>query len=161
MESVSQNPQVMVAAPMVQPVLSPLTASAILLVLTVDDGGEAEVRMLLEDLSGLVRPVSFRSPEAGLAVVAGIVSAAWDRLFSGPRPAELHPFKALHDTKHQAPSTSGDVLVHVRAAAMDQRDRQRRTLPARRATGRSGSGISGTLRSNQQQDQGCAMGIAR
>ena len=38
------------AAPEPQPVLSPLTASAIFLVVTVDPGGEEAVRDLLADL---------------------------------------------------------------------------------------------------------------
>jgi porphyrinogen peroxidase len=121
MATLSQSPTAVVAAPEVaQPVLTPLTASAIFLVLTIDDGGEPVVRDLLADLSGLVRTVSFRSPQGGLAVVAGIGSEAWNRLFSGPRPAELHPFRALEGDKHRAVSTPGDLLFHIRAATMDQ-----------------------------------------
>ena len=96
MANVEQGPEAVEGPPPVaQPVLTPLTASAVILVLTIDDGGEPVVRDLLADLSGLGRTVSFRSPEAGLAVVAGVGSAAWDRLFSGPRPVELHPFQVL------------------------------------------------------------------
>jgi porphyrinogen peroxidase len=102
-----------------QPVLTPLTVSAIFLVLTIDDGGENVVWDLLTDLSGLIRTVSFRAPEAGLAVVAGVGSAAWDRLFAGPRPAELHAFRALDGGRHRAKATPGDLLFHFRAATMD------------------------------------------
>ncbi len=104
---------------MAQPVLTPLTASAIILVLTIDEGGEPAVRELLADLSGLARTVSFRSPEGGLAVVAGIGSDAWDALFAGARPAHLHPFAALDGGRHRAVSTPGDLLFHVRSATMD------------------------------------------
>jgi porphyrinogen peroxidase len=114
----SQNPTA-VAPPAAQPVLTALTASAIFLVLTVDDGGEPVVHDLLADLSGLVRTVGFRSPEGGLAVVAGVGSSAWDRLFTGPRPAELHPFQPLDGPRHQAVATPGDLLFHIRAATMD------------------------------------------
>jgi putative iron-dependent peroxidase len=96
-----------------------LTASAVFLVLTIDHGGQPVVRDLLTDLSGLARTVAFRSPEGGLAVVAGVGSAAWDRLFAGPRPAELHPFRALDGGRHQAVATPGDLLFHLRAATMD------------------------------------------
>jgi porphyrinogen peroxidase len=121
MATLSQSPTAVVAAPEVaQPVLTPLTASAIFLVLTIHDGDEQVVRDLLTDLSGLVRTVSFRSPQGGLAVVAGIGSDAWDRLFSGPRPAELHQLRALEGDKHRAVSTPGDLLFHIRAATMDQ-----------------------------------------
>jgi len=102
-----------------QPVLAPLTAAAIFLVLTIEPGGEDAVRDLLTDWAGLQRAVGFRVPEAPLACVAGIGSGAWDRLFSGPRPAELHPFRELAGTVHRAVSTPGDLLFHVRHERMD------------------------------------------
>jgi putative iron-dependent peroxidase len=102
-----------------QPVLAPLTAAAIFLVLTIEPGREAAVRDLLTDWAGLQRSVGFRVPEAPLGCVAGIGSAAWDRLFSGPRPAELHPFRELAGTVHRAVSTPGDLLFHVRHERMD------------------------------------------
>ena len=80
---------------MPQPVLTPLSAAAIFLVVTVNPGGEATARDLLEDVSALSRSVGFRIPGAGLAAVVGVGSDAWGRLFSGPRPAELHPFREL------------------------------------------------------------------
>jgi porphyrinogen peroxidase len=102
-----------------QPILTSLTETAIFLVVTVDPGAETVVRDLLADLGGLQRTVGFRVPGGGLTAVAGIGSAAWDRLYSGPRPAELHPFKELNGTKHRAVSTPGDILFHVRAHQMD------------------------------------------
>jgi putative iron-dependent peroxidase len=63
--------------------------------------------------------VGFRDPAKQLSVVASIGSDAWDRLFSGPRPAELHPFVELNGPRHHAPSTPGDLLFHIRAEAMD------------------------------------------
>jgi putative iron-dependent peroxidase len=118
MATFSQNPAA-VASPVAQPVLTALTRSAVFLVLTINDGGEAVARELLADLSGLARTVGFRSPEGGLAVVAGVGSEAWDRLFDGPRPAELHLFRALDGGRHQALATPGDLLFHIRAASMD------------------------------------------
>jgi putative iron-dependent peroxidase len=102
-----------------QPVLALLTAAAIFLVLTIEPGGEAAVRDLLGGWAGLQRAVGFRAPGAGMACVAGIGSSGWDRLFSGPRPAELHPFCELTGTVHSAPSTPGDLLFHVRQERMD------------------------------------------
>jgi len=102
-----------------QPVLSPLTAAAVFLVLTIASGGEQAVRDLLPDLAGLERSVGFRLPEGSLAVVAAIGSDAWDRLFAGPRPAELHPFRELAGDRHRAPATPGDLLFHIRANRMD------------------------------------------
>src|SRR5580658_10588571 len=119
MANVVQSPEAVVDQAVAQPVLTPLTASAVILVLRIDDGGESEVHDLLADLSGLARTVGFRSPDGGLAVVAGVGSAAWDHLFAGPRPAELHPFKALDGTPHRAVATPGDLLFHIRAATLD------------------------------------------
>jgi putative iron-dependent peroxidase len=119
MANVSQTPAAVVGPGVAQPVLTPLTASAVILVLAIDGDGEPEIHSLLADLSGLARTVAFRAPEGGLAVVAGLGSAAWDRLFTGPRPAELHPFQALDGGPHVAVSTPGDLLFHIRAATMD------------------------------------------
>ena len=105
--------------PTPQPVLTPLTSSAIFLVATINQGGEAAVHDLIADLSSLQRAVGFRIPDGRLAGVAGIGSDAWDRLFRGPRPAELHPFRELHGPRHRAPSTAGDLLFHIRAREMD------------------------------------------
>jgi len=102
-----------------QAVLTPLTAAAIFLVATIEPGAEGAVRELLVDLSGLVRTVGFRVPTAGLALVTGIGSDAWDRLFAGPRPAELHPFNELDGARHRAVSTPGDLLFHLRATQTD------------------------------------------
>jgi porphyrinogen peroxidase len=108
-----------VAAARPQPILTPLTPAAIFLVATIDDGGEQRVYDGLGELSGLVRAVGFRVPSSNLNVVAGIGSAAWDRLFTGPRPAKLHQFTALDGGRHKAPSTPGDLLFHIRGESMD------------------------------------------
>ncbi|MDQ2635762.1 MAG: Dyp-type peroxidase, partial [Actinomycetota bacterium] len=105
--------------PLPQPVLAPLTPAAIFMVATIDDGGEQAVHDALPDISGLVRAIGFRDPTKNLSVVTSIGSDAWDRLFSGPRPAELHPFIALDGPRHHAPSTPGDLLFHIRAESMD------------------------------------------
>ena len=102
-----------------QPVCSPLARSAIFLVFVVEPGGESSVRALFEGLTGLVRSVGTRSPGAGLTCVVGIGSQAWDRLFAGARPAELHRFAGVVGERHSAVSTPGDVLLHIRAEAMD------------------------------------------
>jgi len=102
-----------------QPVLSPLTAAAIFLVLTVNPGGEERARDLLSDMAGLQRSVGFRIPESALQCVAAIGSHAWDRLFGGPRPSGLHPFRELTGPRHRAPATPGDLLFHIRASRMD------------------------------------------
>ena len=101
-----------------QPVLSPLTNAAIFLVVTIDPGGETVARELLSDLAGLQRSVGFRVPEGRLSCVAGVGSEAWDRLFDGPRPGQLHPFRELVGAEHRAVSTPGDLLFHIRATQL-------------------------------------------
>jgi porphyrinogen peroxidase len=113
------GPRPAFAAPEPQPVLGSLTAAAIFLVVSVKAGGEPAVRDLLPDLAGLSRSVGSRIPEGGLTCVAGLGSTAWDRLFSGPRPAELHPFRELAGAKYSAIATPGDLLFHLRARHMD------------------------------------------
>ena len=102
-----------------QLLLRPVSSAAIFLVATIDAGGEHKVHDALPEISGLVNAIGFRDLTKDLSVVTSIGSQAWDRLFSGPRPAELHPFVPLTGPRHHAPSTPGDLLLHIRAQAMD------------------------------------------
>ncbi len=102
-----------------QHILTSKTPSALFLVVTVDDGGEAAVRDAITGLAGLVKTVSSRAPESTLSAIIGIGSDAWDRLFTGPRPAHLHPFVELTGATHTAPSTPGDLLLHVKSDRPD------------------------------------------
>ncbi|WP_304106067.1 Dyp-type peroxidase [Mycolicibacterium bacteremicum] len=105
--------------PLPQEVVNPLTSAAIFLVATIDDGGEQTAHDLLPEISGMVSAIGFRDPSKKLSVVTGIGSHAWDRLFDGPRPADLHPFIPLTGERHHAPATPGDLLFHIRAETMD------------------------------------------
>ena len=59
-------------------------------------------------------------PEAELTCVAGIGSSLWDRLSTGPRPADLHPFRELAGPRHTAPSPLPAIsLFHIRAHRFD------------------------------------------
>jgi putative iron-dependent peroxidase len=102
-----------------QAVLSPITEAAIFLVLTVEPGGEDQVRELLADVSALKRSVGFRIPEASLTCVTGIGSRLWDRMFGPGRPLDLHPFPGFAGARHSAPATDGDLLFHIRAQRLD------------------------------------------
>ena len=106
--------------PIPQPVVARLTRAAIFLVLTINPGPDNEraVRSLCADLGGLLRAVGFRDLEGRLSCVMAFGSDAWDRLFEGQRPKDLHPFKEIHGV-HHAVSTPGDMLFHIRAARMD------------------------------------------
>jgi putative iron-dependent peroxidase len=104
-----------------QPVATPLTRAAIFLVVIVNPGAEnsAAVRSFCADLAGLIRSVGFRDLEGRLSCVVGVGSDAWDRLFPGPRPAELHPFREFRAEDRHAVATPGDMLFHIRAERMD------------------------------------------
>lgn len=100
-----------------QTILSRKSKTAIFLVLTVNH--PATVSDVLTGFDGLVRSVSSRAPESSLLGVVAIGSDAWDRMYSGPRPAELHPFIELTGATHSAPSTPGDILIHLKADHLD------------------------------------------
>jgi len=104
-----------------QPVASPPTRAAMFLVVRISPGDDsrAAVRSLCADLSSLRRAVGFRDFEAALSCILGFGSAAWDRLFASPRPAELHPFREIRSGPRHAVSTPGDLLFHIRAERMD------------------------------------------
>ena len=108
-------------APVPQPVLAPLTRSAIFLVVSLkpDPESYAVVRSLCIDLPSIFRAVDFRRIEAGLSCVAAFGSDAWDKLFGKPRPAQLHPFREIRSGGRHAVATPGDVLFHIRAGEMD------------------------------------------
>jgi porphyrinogen peroxidase len=116
---VSPVPCLPAAPPEPQPVLDPLTAAAIFLVLTINPGGETACRDALGAWAAVARAVGFRSPGPPLACIVAVGSRAWDRLFAGPRPAELHPFAGLAGPRHTAVSTPGDLLLHIRHERMD------------------------------------------
>lgn len=105
--------------PLPQEVVTPLTSAAIFLVAVINTDGEQTVHDTLPDIAGMVGAIDFRDPSKHLSVVTAIGSHAWDRLFTGPRPTDLHPFVALDGERHQAPGTPGDLLFHIRAETMD------------------------------------------
>ncbi|WP_043417965.1 Dyp-type peroxidase [Cupriavidus basilensis] len=100
---------------------SPVTRSAIFIVATLANGdGHADiVRAWCADVAPVVRAVGHRVPSGKLSCVCGFGSSAWDRLFGGPRPAALHPFREYGSGERVAVATPGDLLLHIRADSMD------------------------------------------
>ena len=109
------------SSPLCQPVPAALTRAAIFLVVTVNPSDEnaATMRSLCGDLATLLRAIGFREPAQNLSCIMGFGSAAWDRLFGEPRPAELHPFREFRAGSRHAVATPGDLLFHIRAERMD------------------------------------------
>jgi porphyrinogen peroxidase len=103
-----------------QPVVAQLTRAAIFLVVTINSGkeNEAAVRASCGDLAALQRAVGFRDLEGRLSCVMAFGSDAWDRLFGAPKPKDLHSFREIRG-QHDAVSTPGDILFHIRSTRMD------------------------------------------
>lgn len=90
------------------------------LILVVDVAAAPRAAAALATVPDLVRAVAQRDAAAELSCVVAIGADAWDHLVPGRgRPAQLHPFAALSDGGRHAPSTAGDVLLHIRAARED------------------------------------------
>ncbi|MEN5093745.1 Dyp-type peroxidase [Pseudomonas protegens] len=104
-----------------QAICNPITRSAIFIVATLAPGASAAktVREWCADVAALTRSVGKRVPGGNLSCVCGFGSNAWDRLFGGPRPASLHAFREVGVEGRRAPSTPGDLLLHIRAEQMD------------------------------------------
>jgi len=107
--------------PVPQPVLEPLSAAALFLVMTAGPGAEDAVtlRDVASDVGSLVRAVGFRELAGSLSCVVGFGSEFWDRVGPGATPAGLHPFVPLRGEVHSAPATPGDVLFHIKASRAD------------------------------------------
>ena len=104
----------------IQPVTARLSRHAIFIVASVKPG-EAHlslVRSFCGELAGLIRAVGFRDLDSSLSCIMGIGPRIWDELFKGHRPKELRPFPQLSGA-HDAPSTPGDLLFHIRASRID------------------------------------------
>jgi len=96
------------------------SARFLVLELKSDAGTDEQVRAALAGVPNLVKAVGHRDETAALSCVVAIGSDAWDRLRPGHgRPAQLHRFPELRDGGRHAPSTPGDVLLHVRAERED------------------------------------------
>lgn len=103
-----------------QQIVVPPSRAAMFMVLTVNEGSEEQIRALLSNLSSLARAVGFRDPTDHMDCIAGIGADLWDRMFPDlPRPAQLHPLAPINGPKHVAPSTPGDLLLHLRSKHLD------------------------------------------
>jgi putative iron-dependent peroxidase len=104
-----------------QSVEAPLSSAAVFLILEAEQGDEAlaRIREVLGAVGDLVKNVGFRDLGGRLSCIVGIGSALWDRLSPDRRPVDLRPFNAIRGPVHEAPSTPGDLLFHIRAERAD------------------------------------------
>ncbi|HTI02951.1 MAG TPA: Dyp-type peroxidase [Acidisoma sp.] len=104
-----------------QSIDAPLSRAAVFLVVTVPSEPSvlAKVCLTLDALDDLIKNVGFRDLSARLSCIVGIGSELWDRFGSDKRPVELKPFARIDGAAHAAPSTSGDLLFHIRSERAD------------------------------------------
>ncbi|SEM09391.1 putative iron-dependent peroxidase [Bosea lupini] len=104
-----------------QSIDAPLSRAAVFLVVTV--GGEqaalTKACAALDGLDDLVKTVGFRDLGARLSCIVGIGHGLWNRLDPGRLPRELKPFTPIAGPVHDAPSTPGDLLFHIRSERPD------------------------------------------
>lgn len=104
-----------------QSIDAPLSRAAVFLVVTVagEQTALAKVCSVLEGLDDLIKTVGFRDLSAKLSCIVGIGRELWDRVHSDKRPRELRTFARIEGAVHAAPSTSGDLLFHIRSERPD------------------------------------------
>lgn len=104
-----------------QSIDAPLSLAAIFLVVTVssEQTALAKVCSMFGELDDLIKTVGFRDLSGHLSCIAGIGHDLWNRLSPDARPKELKPFAAIKGAVHNAPSTPGDLLFHIRSERPD------------------------------------------
>lgn len=104
-----------------QSIDAPLSLAAIFLVVTVssEQTALAKVCSMFGELDDLIKTVGFRDLSGHLSCIAGIGHDLWNRLRPDARPKELKPFAAIKGAVHNAPSTPGDLLFHIRSERPD------------------------------------------
>jgi putative iron-dependent peroxidase len=110
--------RVPIAAQTIEATLSQFATFLVLEIGPTDDD-LATARATISGIDDLLKTVGFRDLSARLSCVVGIGSDAWDRLSPGARPHQLAPFPHIANGPHIAPSTPGDLLLHVRAERSD------------------------------------------
>ncbi|MCE2486743.1 MAG: Dyp-type peroxidase [Desulfurellaceae bacterium] len=94
---------------------------AVFLILGVHDpekNGPAVAKILTE-VPALIESLGATDRDAALVGSVGFGSGFWDVISPGRRPAGLRPFSAIDAAGQTAPSTGGDVLVHLIAERQD------------------------------------------
>ena len=110
--------RVPIAAQTIEATLSQFATFLVLKIGPTDDD-LATARDTISGIDDLLKTVGFRDLSARLSCVVGIGSDAWTRLSPDARPHQLAPFPHMANGTHVAPSTPGDLLLHVRAERSD------------------------------------------
>lgn len=70
-------------------------------------------------IPGKTEQLAKNYPDASLSSSISVGSDIWDQLYPESRPGALRPFPACRDNGRLAPSTTGDLLLHIRANRPD------------------------------------------
>lgn len=89
--------------------------NAVFLILRVRDMGTngKTVAKVAANIPALTAKVSVIDPRAKLVSTVSFGSQFWDAISPYRRPAKLHPFTAVNNGNLNAPSTGGDLLLHI------------------------------------------------
>jgi len=84
---------------------------------------DSESLQLIRDLcpifEEITNTVSMTDESSRLSSVLGFGAVIWDKLFPTAKPSQLRPFQERQDGVRIAPSTPGDILLHVRSERPD------------------------------------------
>lgn len=93
------------------------SSNAYFLCLNIRDAAAA--RYLLQHFSRQLNNCAQRYPDSRLRGVIAIGSEAWDKVFTGTKPARLMPFPELTNGAINAPHTPCDLFIHLRSERHD------------------------------------------
>jgi putative iron-dependent peroxidase len=94
---------------------------ALFITLNVVEGKKSlrAIRSLCTMVTGMTDEVSAMDASARLTSVLAFGRVIWDALFVSPRPSQLGVFQERRDGPRIAPSTPGDILLHIRSEHPD------------------------------------------
>jgi putative iron-dependent peroxidase len=94
--------------------------TALFLILRVADADKAiSVARILATIPEQVGTLAHRAPKARLDATIAVGARFWDRLRRPHRPALLKDFPAIRGPRLSAPSTGGDVFLHIKSDRPD------------------------------------------
>jgi putative iron-dependent peroxidase len=88
-------------------------AALFLILRVLDRGAASAVAKVVSEFPARTRRMAARDPRAKLASVVSLGPEFWDILSPGKRPRGFRSFRALDVGSLHAPSTAGDLLLHI------------------------------------------------
>ncbi|MCK5894119.1 MAG: Dyp-type peroxidase [Endozoicomonadaceae bacterium] len=95
-------------------------ATFITLLINNDADSIASLRRTASSIPAMTAELAQHHADSPLVSTVSFGAHAWDTLFpESPRPKHLAPFKGHKQGSRQAPSTPGDILIHIRSVRQD------------------------------------------